>query len=88
MSDEPTSAQTKASERQRRGSAKTQQANESECLAASFFALKSGGVDNAKKALQDLHRQHASTIKFVIQCGGVDEALDRLDRISEHLQAA
>lgn len=88
MSDETTSAQIKTGERQKRGSAKTHPANETDCLAASFFALKSGGVENAKKALEELHRQHAATIKFVIECGGVNEALDRLDRISEHLQAA
>ena len=59
-----------------------------DCLAASLFALKTGSIENAKKALQELHAQHAETLKFVIDCGGFDDALERLDDLAERLQAA
>jgi len=61
---------------------------EDDCLTASLFALKTGSIDNAKKALQELHAQHAETLKFVIDCGGFDDALERLDDLAERLQAA
>jgi hypothetical protein len=59
-----------------------------ECLAASFFALKAGSVVNAKKALDELNAQHAATIKFIVDCGGIDEAVQRLDELAERLEAA
>ena len=61
---------------------------EDDCLTASLFALKTGSIDNAKKALQELHAKHAETLKFVIECGGVEDALERLDGLAELLQAA
>jgi hypothetical protein len=61
---------------------------EDPCLAASFFALKTGSIDNAKKALQELHAQHAESLRFVIECGGYEDAIDRLDELAERLQAA
>jgi hypothetical protein len=63
-------------------------ASEDECLAASFFALKTGSVVNAKKVLQELNAQHAATIKFIVDCGGLDDAVERLDELAERLEAA
>ena len=62
--------------------------SEDDCLSASLFALKAGSVENAKKALQELQSLHAETLKFVIACGSIDDALERLDGLTERLQAA
>ena len=87
----PTPAPAKpASDRPARKPAKRRVAEPSgdDCLTASLFALKTGSIEHAKKALQELQAQHAETLKFVIDCGGFDDALERLNDLAERLQAA
>jgi len=82
------SESAKSSERPARKKPAKPVASDDDCLAASFFALKRGSIDGAKKALQSMQSQHPDTIQFAITCGGIDEALERLDELAERLEAA
>ena len=91
MSDPTTAAPTKpAGERPaaKKATVKRRLESQDDCLTASLFALKAGSIESAKRALQELHARHADTLKFVVECGGVEDAIGRLDELAERLQAA
>lgn len=50
---------------------------------AMLFALKSGTIDKAKKALEGVRNDPA--MSFAISMGGVDQAIDALNDLATHV---